>query len=144
MALKDRQLKDLRRELEVRPLQTTDEDIVDDYSDVLEVRCKLGRPRMQSLTACVAQEELRMMKESFQRQLREAEDKREQLVSEHIREQNEWGRQKKELKGVEKGLLMQLERLQRKYDALRVPGRGESPGEGTPGAAGAGAAGDKK
>ena len=70
------------------------------------------------------------MKESFQRQLREVEDKREQLVSEHIREQNEWGRQKKELKGVEKGLLMQLERLQRKYDALRVPGRGESPGEG--------------
>ena len=99
MVIKDRQLKDLRRELEARPANTID-DASEDYSDVLE-------------------EELRMMKASFQKQLRETEDKREQLVVEHMREQNEWGRQKKELKGVEKGLLMQLERLQQKYDAAR-------------------------
>ena len=36
MALKDRQLKDLRRELEARPASNTD-DVSDDYSDVLEV-----------------------------------------------------------------------------------------------------------
>jgi hypothetical protein len=70
-----------------------------------------------NLPVCFVKEELRMMKASFQKQLREVEDKREQLIVEHMREQNEWGRQKKELKGVEKGLLMQLERLQQKYDA---------------------------
>jgi len=100
MSIKDRQLANLRTELEEQDQANREGGNTDDYSDVLE-------------------EELNMMRVSYERKLREAGDKYDKLAMERIREQNEWERAKKESKHVESGLLIQIESKAKQLDALK-------------------------
>jgi hypothetical protein len=91
LSIKDRQLQNLREELEEQDTANRENASSDDYAEVLEG-------------------ELSMMKASFEKKLKEAEEKYKQLATERMKEQNQWEREKREMKAIETGLKIEVDR----------------------------------
>jgi hypothetical protein len=91
LSIKDRQLQILREEIEEQDTANRANASSDNYAEVLE-------------------EELSMMKASFEKKLKEAEEKYQQLTTERMKEQNQWEREKREMKAIETGLKIEVDR----------------------------------